>query len=61
MAGKWGQLSVLAEQRAAPGVNDMWIAACCLVADLPLATLNLKAFRDFTEHDDLRVINPNQD
>ena len=36
-------------------INDTWIAACCLVADLPLATLNLKDFRDFTEYDGLRV------
>jgi predicted nucleic acid-binding protein len=44
VAWKWGQLSVLAEQRGRPRpINDTWIAACCLVADLPLATLNLSA------------------
>jgi toxin FitB len=31
-------------------------AACCLVRNLPLATLNLKDFRDFADHDGLRVI-----
>ena len=32
-------------------VNDTWIAACCLVHDLPLATFNTKDFEDFAEHD----------
>ncbi len=53
---KWSQLSVLAEERGrARPINDTWIAACCLVADLPLATLNPKDFKDFTEYDGLRV------
>lgn len=37
-------------------INDMWIAACCLVEDVPLATLNRKDFEDFAEHDGLRLI-----
>jgi len=45
--------------RARP-INDTWIAACCLVADLPLATLNLKDFEDFAEHDGLRLISPSE-
>lgn len=61
VAWKWGQLSVLAEQRGrARPINDTWIAACCLVADLPLATLNLKDFKDFTEYDGLRVTGPDE-
>ena len=36
--------------------NDTWIVACCLVADLPLATLYLKDFEDFAEHDGLQLI-----
>jgi predicted nucleic acid-binding protein len=57
VAWRWGQLSVQAEQRGrARPINDTWIAACCLVADLPLATLNLKDFGDFAEHDGLRLI-----
>jgi predicted nucleic acid-binding protein len=36
----------------------MWIAACCLVHDLPLATLNIKDFEDFAEHHGLRLITP---
>jgi len=37
-------------------INDTWIAACCLIAGLPLATRNLKDFTDFAEHDGLRMI-----
>jgi predicted nucleic acid-binding protein len=32
-------------------VNDSWIAACCLVRDLPLATLDTKDVEDLAEHD----------
>jgi predicted nucleic acid-binding protein len=41
---------------AGQSINDTWIAACCLVAGLPLATLNIKDFEDFTEHDGLQLI-----
>lgn len=59
VAWKWGHLSVQAERRGrARPINDTWIAACCLVADVPLATLNLKDFKDFAEHDGLRIIDP---
>jgi predicted nucleic acid-binding protein len=37
-------------------VNDMWIAACCLAYEAPLATLNLKDYEDFTEHHGLRIL-----
>ena len=57
VAWRWGQLSVAAELRGRPRpINDMWIAACCLVADLPLATLNIKDFADFAEHEGLRLV-----
>ena len=61
VAWEWGELSVRAERwgRARP-INGTWIAACCLVADLPLATLNLKDFGDFAEHDGLRLISPSE-
>ena len=36
--------------------NDTWIAACCLAYDLPLATLNVKDFRDFAEHEGLILL-----
>ena len=36
--------------------NDTWIAACALTYGLPLATLNVKDFEDFAEHDGLQLI-----
>jgi predicted nucleic acid-binding protein len=61
VAIRWGELQADAERRGRPRpVNDTWIAACCLVRDLPLATLNLKDFEDFAEHDGLRVIGLNE-
>ena len=39
-------------------VNDAWIAACCIVAELPLATLNVKDFEDFAARGGPRVIGP---
>ena len=49
-------------ERARPSspVNDTWIAACCLVRNLPLATLNVKDFRDFVDHEGLPVIGINE-
>ena len=44
-----------AAPRAAPSINDSWIAACCLVDQLPLATFNGKDYTDFAEHDGLRL------
>ena len=57
IAAIWGDLSAAATQRGrARPVNDTWIAACCLAYDLPLATLNVKDFADFAEHDGLSLI-----
>ena len=57
VARKWGQLSGFALRRGRPRpANDTWIAACCLVYDLPLATLNVKDFTDFAEHEGLAII-----
>jgi predicted nucleic acid-binding protein len=39
-----------------PGHNDTWVAACCLVDHLPLATLNVKDFADFTEYEGLTIV-----
>lgn len=51
----WGKLSCAATRRGRPRpVNDMWIAACCLAHQVPLATLNVKDYQDFTEHHGLR-------
>lgn len=53
----WGELSARATQRGRPRpVNDTWVAACCLAYELPLATLNIKDFADFAEHDGLTLI-----
>ena len=57
VAIRWGELQARAERRGRPRpANDTWVAGCCLVRDLPLATLNLKDFKDFAEHDGLKVI-----
>lgn len=54
---KWGELQAKAQLRGRPRpVNDSWIAACCLVHGLPLATFNTKDFEDYAEHDDLNLI-----
>jgi predicted nucleic acid-binding protein len=53
----WGRLSAAAIRRGRPGpVNDMWIAACCLAYEVPLATLNLKDYEDVKEYHGLRVL-----
>lgn len=57
VAWRWGQLVAAGERRGRPRpVNDTWIAACCLTADLPLATLNVKDFTDHAQHDGLQLI-----
>jgi predicted nucleic acid-binding protein len=56
-AAIWGRLSAAAIQRGRPRpVNDMWVAACCLAYEVPLATLNLKDYEDFKEHHGLRIL-----
>lgn len=53
----WGEISAFAERRGLPRpMNDTWIAACCLAEDLPLATLNVKDFSDFAEHEGLTIV-----
>ena len=37
-------------------VNDTWIAACCLVHGLPLATFNSSDFADFAANEGLQLI-----
>ena len=57
VAGIWGELQARAQRRGRPRpANDTWVAACCLVDDLPLATFNLKDFEDFATYDGLRLI-----
>jgi predicted nucleic acid-binding protein len=56
VAAQWGELQASGQLRGRPQpVNDSWIAACCLVRDLPLATFNAKDFEAFAEHDGLTL------
>ena len=56
VARRWGEISGYAKLRGRPRPqNDSWIAATCLTYELPLATLNTKDFRDFVEHEGLRL------
>jgi hypothetical protein len=50
-------LQAFAQLRGRPRpFNDTWIAACCLVRELPLATFNHKDFADFAEHEGLELL-----
>lgn len=42
---------------ALPGQRHL-AAACCLARQLPLATLNLKDFKEVVEHHGLRLLEP---
>jgi toxin FitB len=57
VATTWGKLQARAQLRGRPRpVNDTWIAACCLVHSLPLATFNTKDFADFATDDGLHLV-----
>lgn len=57
VATTWGRLAAAGQKVGRPQpTNDMWIAACCLTHDLPLATLNLKDYRYFQEKHSLRIL-----
>ena len=57
IARVWGEISARTKLRGrAVPQNDTWIAACALVYGLPLATLNVKDFRDFAEYEGLSLI-----
>lgn len=59
VAQVWGGLAARANQRGRPRPqNDMWIAACCLHRGLSLATLNVKDYQDFVDHEGLTLIHP---
>lgn len=56
ISATWGELAAAGAKRGrARPENDTWIAACCLVYDMPLATLNVRDFQDFVDHDGLRL------
>jgi predicted nucleic acid-binding protein len=53
----WGEIQAYAQLRGRPRpTNDSWIAACCLVRKLPLATFNTKDYADFAEHEGLELV-----
>lgn len=57
VARTWGILQAGAQRRGRPRpVNDTWIAACCIVEGLSLATFNTKDFVEFAEHDGLALL-----
>jgi predicted nucleic acid-binding protein len=57
VAARWGELQAFAHLRGRPRpFNDTWIAACCLVRELPLATFNHKDFADFAEREGLELL-----
>lgn len=57
VARMWGAISGRALIRGMPRpTNDSWIAACCLIYQLPLATLNAKDFKDYSEHEGLELL-----
>ncbi len=57
VATTWGELQARAHRRGRPRpINDTWIASCCLVDGLPLATFNVKDYADFVAHDGLKLI-----
>ena len=57
IAAVWGEIAASAERRGRPRPQkDTWVAACCLAYELPLATLNVKDFRDFAQHEGLILV-----
>jgi predicted nucleic acid-binding protein len=57
VATRWGEIQAYAQLRGRPRpANDPWIAACCLVRGLPLATFNIKDYADFAEHEGLELV-----
>jgi toxin FitB len=57
VATVWGEIQAHAQLRGRPRpVNDSWVAACCLTRELPLATLNIKDYADYAEHEGLELV-----
>jgi predicted nucleic acid-binding protein len=57
VANRWGEIQAYAQLRGRPRpANDSWIAACCLVRQLPLATFNIKDCADFAEYEGLELV-----
>jgi predicted nucleic acid-binding protein len=59
VAATWGQLQHRAQARGRPcPASQTWIAACCLVNRIPLATLKTSDFADFARYDGLLLVDP---
>ena len=57
VAVRWSEIQANAQLRGWPRpANDSWIAACCLVLGLSLATFNTKDYADFAEHEGLELV-----
>lgn len=57
VATRWGELQAYAQLRGRPRpINDSWVAACCLIRELPLATFNVRDYADFVEHEGLELV-----
>ena len=57
VATRWGEIQAYAQLRGRPRpANDSWIAACCLVRELPLVTFNTKDYADFAEREGLELV-----
>lgn len=57
---QWAAMrSKLMNRLKGEGINDLWVAACCLVHDLPLVTNNLADYQTIaTVAPDLRLVHP---
>jgi toxin FitB len=57
VALSWGRLAAAAQRDGQPRpTNDSWIAACCLVYGIPLATLNVKDYTYYADVHGLKLI-----
>lgn len=53
----WGRAAAAAQRDGQPRpANDSWIAACCLVYGIPLATFNTKDYTYYVDVHGLRLI-----
>ena len=50
------QFGSYAQLHAHPRPVHSWIAACCLVRELPISTFNIKDYADFAEHEGLEIV-----
>jgi hypothetical protein len=57
---RWAELRAkLINQLKGEGINDLWVAACCLVHDLPLVTNNLGDYQSIARvAPTLQIIHP---